>query len=39
VLRADVTKEIVDADPAVNTGSLKFEMKKLYIAKGSFCEK
>jgi uncharacterized protein YciI len=39
VLKADVTKEIVDADPAVNAGSIKFEMKKLYIAKGSFCEK
>lgn len=39
VLKADVTKEIVEADPAIKAGSLKFEMKKLYIAKGSFCEK
>lgn len=39
VLKADVTKEIPEADPAVNAGTLRFEMKKLYIAKGSFCEK
>ncbi len=38
VLKADVTKEIIEADPAIKSGSLKFEMKKLYIAKGSFCE-
>lgn len=39
VLKADATKETVEADPAVKAGVLKFEMKKLYIAKGSFCEK
>jgi uncharacterized protein YciI len=39
VLNADATKETVAADPAVNAGSIRFEMKKLYIAKGSFCEK
>lgn len=39
LLKADATKEIVEVDPAIKTGSLKFEMKKLYIAKGSFCEK
>lgn len=39
VLKADVTKEVVEADPAVKAGLMRFEMKKLYIAKGSFCEK
>lgn len=39
ILKADITKERVDADPLVVSGALKAEMKKLYIAKGSFCEK
>lgn len=39
ILKADVTKERVDADPLVVSGALIAEMKKLYIAKGSFCEK
>jgi uncharacterized protein YciI len=39
VLKADAVKETINADPAVKSGDLKFEMKKLYIAKGSFCEK
>ena len=36
VLKADA---LVDADPAVKGGWIKQEVKKLYIAKGSFCEK
>lgn len=39
VLKADTQKEIIEDDYAVRNGSVKFEMKKLYIAKGSFCEK
>jgi len=39
ILNADVTKEQVEADPIIASGKLRFEMKKLYIAKGSFCEK
>jgi uncharacterized protein YciI len=39
VLKADATTSLLEADPAVQSGSVKFEMKKLYIAKGSFCEK
>lgn len=39
ILKADAIKETVEADPAVKAGVLKFEMKKLYIAKESFCEK
>ncbi len=39
VLKADVTKETIDSNPAVKFGLIHAEMKKLYIAKGSFCEK
>lgn len=39
VLKADTQKEVIEVDPVVKSGELKFEMKKLYIAKGSFCEK
>jgi hypothetical protein len=39
VLKADAAKETVEADQAVKEGVVKYEMKKLYIAKGSFCEK
>lgn len=39
VLKADTQKEILEDDYAVRNGTLNFEMKKLYIAKGSFCEK
>lgn len=39
ILKADTAQETIGADAAVKGGSIKFEMKKLYIAKGSFCEK
>lgn len=39
VLKADTKKEIIEEGYAVRNGSINFEMKKLYIAKGSFCEK
>lgn len=39
VLKADTEKEVIEDSYAVRNGSIKFEMKKLYIAKGSFCEK
>lgn len=39
ILKADTQKENIDDDYAVRNGSVKFEIKKLYIAKGSFCEK
>jgi uncharacterized protein YciI len=39
LLKADATKEHVEADLPIRDGLLRFEMKKLYIAKGSFCEK
>lgn len=39
VLKADVTKETIESDAAVKFGVIQADMKKLYIAKGSFCEK
>jgi uncharacterized protein YciI len=39
VLKGDIQKEIFEADPGVQEALLQFEIKKLFIAKGSFCEK
>lgn len=39
ILKGDLQKEIFEADPGVQEALLKFDIKKLYIAKGSFCEK
>jgi uncharacterized protein YciI len=38
VLKGDVQTEALENDPAVKGGTLLFEIKKLWIAKGSFCE-
>ena len=35
----EVDKTLFESNPAVKAGALKVEFKKLYIAKGSFCEK
>jgi uncharacterized protein YciI len=35
----DTTASVIKADPAVQQGILSAESKKLWIAKGSFCEK
>lgn len=39
VLKGDLQKEIFEIDPGVQEGLLQVDTKKLYIAKGSFCEK
>lgn len=39
ITKGEVSKSSIEADPAVMTGVLTVEYKKLYIAKGSFCEK
>jgi len=39
VARGDSNQKLIDQDPAIQNGSLKYTVKKLYIAKGSFCEK
>ncbi len=39
VMRGDVEPEVIEADPAIQGGTMLFDIKKLWIAKGSFCEK
>jgi len=39
VVRGELNRQLIEADPAVQKGFLEFDIKKLYIAKGSFCEK
>ncbi len=39
VMRGDVDEELITADPAMEDGMLEIDFKKLWIAKGSFCEK
>lgn len=39
VLKGEVSKEIFEADPGVQEALLQVDIKKLWIAKGSFCEK
>lgn len=39
VMRGDVQEEVILEDPAVKGALFEPEFKKLYIAKGSFCEK
>jgi uncharacterized protein YciI len=38
ILRGDVSEDLITADPAVKQGLIEYQMKKLYIAEGSFCE-
>ncbi len=39
VVKGDLQNEVIETDPAVREGLLEFEIKKLWIAKGAFCEK
>lgn len=39
VSKNEIDKTLFESDPAVKAGALQVEFKKLYIAKGSFCEK
>ncbi len=39
VLKGELQKEIFEADPGVQEALLQFDIKKLHIAKGSFCER
>jgi uncharacterized protein YciI len=38
VMKGDVAREVFESDPGVQEGLIDLEIKKLYIAKGSFCE-
>jgi uncharacterized protein YciI len=39
ILKGELPKELLEADPGVLEAVLQMEIKKLFIAKGSFCEK
>jgi len=39
VLKSEIEKEVLEADPAIQDGLLELEIKQLWIAKGAFCEK
>lgn len=39
VLKGDLQNEIFEKDPGVQEALIQFDIKKLWIAKGSFCEK
>ena len=38
VAKTEPAKELIEKDPSIQRGAIEFEIKKLYIAKGSFCE-
>jgi uncharacterized protein YciI len=39
IMKGDVQPAVVEQDPAVREGLLELVSKKLYVAKGAFCEK
>jgi len=39
VMRGDIQQEVVENDPGVQAGLMDVVIKKLWIAKGAFCEK
>ncbi len=39
VMRGELGKEVIEADPGVQEGLMDVSYKKLWVAKGSFCEK
>lgn len=39
IIKGDFAKELLEADPAIQEGLLTLDVKTLWIAKGSFCEK
>lgn len=39
IVRGDLQKEVIENDPGVQEGLIEVIYKKLWIAKGSFCEK
>jgi uncharacterized protein YciI len=39
VMKGDVQKELFESDPGVQEDLIQFQIKKLFIAKGAFCEK
>jgi uncharacterized protein YciI len=38
IIRGDLQPDVIENDPAIVQGLIQFSIRKLYIAKGSFCE-
>ena len=38
ILNGEVNQERIENDPGVKGGAFLFEVKKIWVAKGSFCE-
>jgi uncharacterized protein YciI len=38
VMRGDVTREVFESDPGVQEALIELDIRKLFIAKGAFCE-
>lgn len=38
IMKGDLQKELIDSEPAIQKEYLEFDLKKLFIARGSFCE-
>jgi uncharacterized protein YciI len=38
IMRGDIHSEVIEHDPGVKGGTLLFETKKLWVARGAFCE-
>lgn len=39
IMKGEVSRELFESDPSVQEGLIDIQTRKLYIAKGSFCEK
>jgi len=39
IIKGELDKKVIEADPSLNEGLYQLGYKKLYIAKGAFCEK
>ena len=39
IMKGALQKEVIESDPSLNEGLYQVEFKKLFIAKGSFCER
>ncbi len=39
IVKGDLQKEVIAADPSLAEGMYRIDFQKLYVAKGSFCEK
>ena len=38
IINGELPEESIESDPAIQEGLLTLDVKKLWIAKGSFCE-